>query len=134
MLASHSSMRQLRHAFFLLSLQQLTDEREDEEREDRAPDKGIDDHQHPPEQASGGCAEGIGDDVAWLTKEPLEEQEEYKMHHAQRDIREQKRLHRFLLSSFGAYYLVFRRRLQTRLEAFLSTTKYTKHTKMFLGG
>ena len=71
-----------------LLLQHFSDEREDEERENRAPDEGINDHQHPPENAAGGCADGIGDDVARLAKETLENQEADEMRHAQRHISE----------------------------------------------
>ena len=90
MFTSNQRLRQVHHAFFILSLQDLANEREDEEREDCAPYERVDDHDYPPENAAGGCAEGIGDDVAWLTKESLEEQEQNEMHHAQRYIGEQE--------------------------------------------
>ena len=73
-----------------MSLQHLTNEREDEEREDCAPYEGVDDHQHPPENAAGGCAEGVGDDVARLAKKALEQHEQHEMHHAQRHVGEQE--------------------------------------------
>ena len=77
----------------MLSLQDLADERKDEKRDYRAPDEGVNDHQHPPENASGRRAKGVGDDVARLPKEALEYQETDEMHHAQRHIGKQKRFH-----------------------------------------
>ena len=74
----------------MLSLQDLADERKDEEREYRAPDEGVDDHQPPPENASGRRAKGVGDDVARLPKEALEYQETDEMYHAQRNIGKQE--------------------------------------------
>ena len=59
-----------------ISLQNLADKRKDEEREDCAPDEGVDDHDRPPEDAAGGRAEGVGDDVARLAKKALEEHED----------------------------------------------------------
>ena len=74
----------------MLSLQHLADEGEDEEREYRAPDEGVDDHQHPPNETAGRRAKGVGDDVARLPKESLEYQETDEMHHAQRHIGKQE--------------------------------------------
>lgn len=72
-------------------LQDLADEREDEEREDCAPDEGVDDHDHPPDDAVGGRAECAGDGIAGLAEEAaLEDQEQNEMHHAQRHIGEQE--------------------------------------------
>ena len=75
---------------FRILLENLAYEREDEEREYCAPDERVDDHQYPPEDAAGGCAKSVGDDVARLAKESLEEQEQNEMHHAQRHIRKQE--------------------------------------------
>ena len=85
-----SSLRQVYRAIFIISLQDLADNRKDKEREYRAPDEGVDDHQHPPNETAGGGAKGVGDDVARLAKEALEDQETYEMHHAQRHIGKQE--------------------------------------------
>ena len=74
----------------MFSLQHLADERKDEEREDRAPDEGVDDHDRPPEDAAGGCAEGAGDDVARLAKEAPKDHEQHEMQHAQWHIGKQE--------------------------------------------
>ena len=71
-------------------LQNLANEWKDEQRKDSTPDKGVDDHDHPPEQTSGGCAKGIGDNVARLAKKALEEQKQREMQHAQRHVGEQE--------------------------------------------
>ena len=58
-----------------LSFKELADEREDKEREDCTPDKGVDDHYDPPDDAAGRCAKNIGYDVARLAEEALEDHE-----------------------------------------------------------
>ena len=73
-------------SFFFL-LDHLADEREDEERENRTPDKGVEDHQPPPEDTFGGGAESVGNGVAGLSEEAaLEDQEQDEMHHAERNV------------------------------------------------
>ncbi len=68
-------------------LDDFAEEREDEEREDRAPDEGVEDHERPPEDTVGGGAESVGDGVAGLAEEAaLEDQEQDEMHHAERDV------------------------------------------------
>ena len=72
-------------------LQDLADEREDEEGEDRTPDERVDDHDQPPDDTVGGRAERAGDGIAGLAEEAaLEDQEQDEMHHAQRHIGEQE--------------------------------------------
>ena len=59
----------------------------DEEREDRAPDEGVEDHERPPEDTARRGAESVGNGVAGLAEEAaLEEQEQDEMHHAERDV------------------------------------------------
>ena len=71
----------------LFLLDHLADEREDEERENRAPDERVEDHERPPEDTVGGGAEGVGNGVAGLAEEAaLEDQEQDEMHHAERDV------------------------------------------------
>ena len=71
----------------LLLLDHVADEREDEERENRAPDEGVEDHERPPEDTFGGSAESVGNGVAGLAEEAaLEDQEQDEMHHAERDV------------------------------------------------
>ena len=68
-------------------LEHFAEEGEDEEREDGAPDEGVEDHERPPEDALGGGAEGVGDGVAGLSEEAaLEEQEEDKVDDAERNV------------------------------------------------
>ena len=72
------------HSFLL---DHLADEREDEERENRAPDERVEDHQHPPEDTFGGSAESVCHRVAGLAEEAaLEEQEEDEVDDAERDV------------------------------------------------
>ena len=71
----------------LFLLDHLADEREDEEREDSAPNERVEDHESPPEDSFGGGAEGVGDGVAGLAEEAaLEEQEEDKVDDAERNV------------------------------------------------
>ena len=73
-------------SFFFL-LDHFAEEREDKEREDRAPDEGVEDHQHPPEDSFGGGAESVGDGVARLAEETaLEDQEQDEVDDAERDV------------------------------------------------
>lgn len=76
-------------------LQQLADEREDEERKHRAPQERVDDHQHPPEDAAGSRAKCIRHGISRLPKECriLEHEEADEVNDAQRHVREQKRFH-----------------------------------------
>ena len=68
-------------------LDHLADEREDEERENRAPDEGVEDHERPPEDTLRGGAESVGNGVAGLAEEAaLEEQEEDKVDDAERNV------------------------------------------------
>ena len=76
-------------SFFLLD--HFADEREDEERENRAPDKGVEDHERPPEDTARRGAESVGNGVARLSEETaLEDQEQDEVDDAKRDIREQE--------------------------------------------
>ena len=71
----------------LFLLDHLADEREDEERENRAPNEGVEDHERPPEDTARRGAESVGDGVAGLAEEAaLEDQEQDEMHHAERDV------------------------------------------------
>ena len=71
----------------LLLLDHFADEREDEEREDCAPDEGVEDHERPPEDTLRGGAESVGNGVAGLAEEAaLEDQEQDEMHHAERAV------------------------------------------------
>ena len=71
----------------LLLLDHFADEREDEEREDCTPDKGVEDHERPPEDTARRGAESVGNGVAGLAEEAaLEDQEQDEMHHAERDV------------------------------------------------
>ena len=73
----------------LLSLNDLAEEGEDEEREDGAPDEGVENHERPPEDAVGGRAESTRDGVAGLAEETaLEDQEEHEVDDTERDVRE----------------------------------------------
>lgn len=76
-------------------LENFADEREDEERNDCAPDEGVEDHDGPPDYAATGSAEGIGDNVAWLAEEAADDDEQHKMQDAQRHIGEQERFHMY---------------------------------------
>ena len=68
-------------------LNDLAEEGEDEEGEDGAPDEGVEDHEHPPEDTLGGGAESVGNCVAGLAEETaLEEQEEDEVDDAERDV------------------------------------------------
>ena len=71
----------------LFLLDHLADEREDEEREDCAPDERVEDHERPPEDTARRGAESVGNGVAGLAEEAaLEDQEQDEMHHAERDV------------------------------------------------
>lgn len=73
----------------LLLLDHFADEREDEEREDCAPDEGVEDHERPPEDTARRGAESVGNGVAGLAEEAaLEDQEQDEVDDAKRDIRE----------------------------------------------
>ena len=86
-------------------LDDFAEEGEDEEREDGAPDEGVEDHERPPEDTLRGGAEGVGDGVAGLSEEAaLEEQEEDEVDDAERDVCEEEGFHRFSWS----YELEFR--------------------------
>ena len=77
-------------------LDDFAEEGEDEEREDGAPDEGVEDHERPPEDTLGGGAESVGDGVAGLAEEAaLEEQEEDEVDDAERDVCEEEGFHRF---------------------------------------
>jgi len=76
-----------------LSFKELADEGEDKEREDCTPDKGVDDHYGPPDDAAGGRSENIGNDVARLAEEALEDNKQHKMHRTQWHVGEQERFH-----------------------------------------
>ena len=70
-------------------LDDFAEEGEDEEREDGAPDEGVEDHERPPEDTLRGGAEGTRDSVAGLAEETaLEDQEEHEVDDAERDVRE----------------------------------------------
>ena len=78
-------VRRLSSHSFLLD--DFADEWEDEEREDGAPDEGVEDHERPPEDTLGGGAESVGNGVAGLAEEAaLEEQEEDEVDDAERDV------------------------------------------------
>ena len=71
----------------LLLLNHFAEEGEDEEREDSAPDEGVEDHERPPEDTARRGAESVGDGVARLAEEAvLEEQEEDKVDDAERNV------------------------------------------------
>ena len=71
----------------LLLLEHFAEEGEDEEREDGAPDEGVEDHESPPEDTLGGGAESVGNSVAGLAEEAaLEEQEEDKVDDAEGSV------------------------------------------------
>ena len=71
----------------LFLLDHFAEEGEDEERENCAPDEGVEDHQHPPEDTFGGSAESAGDGVARLAEETaLEDQEQDEVDDAERDV------------------------------------------------
>ncbi len=77
------------HTIYLVRLlYDLPDEREHEEREHRAPDKGVEDHDHPPDGAAARRAEGVGHDESRLAEEALEDEEQDEVQHAQRHIGE----------------------------------------------
>ena len=93
-----------------LSFKELADEGEDKEREDCAPDKGVDDHYGPPDDAAGRRAKSSGDNITRLAKEALEDNEQHKMHHAKRHVGEQERFHMyfpFISYSFFRHVLRF---------------------------
>ena len=72
-------------------LDDFAEEGEDEEREDGAPDEGVEDHERPPEDTLRGGAEGVGNGVAGLAQEAaLEEQEEDEVDDAERDVCEEE--------------------------------------------
>ena len=73
--------------------EELAEEREHEEREDRAPDEGVEDHERPPENAAVGRTQGIGHGESGLSEESLEDEEQDEVQHAQRHVGEQKRFH-----------------------------------------
>ena len=72
-------------------LQHLAEDGEDEEGESSAPDEGVEDHERPPDDVADGCAEDVGDNVARLAKESLQEHKQHKMNHAKRDVCKQER-------------------------------------------
>ena len=75
----------------LLLLDDFAEEGEDEEREDGAPDEGVENHERPPEDAVGGRAESTRDGVAGLAEEAaLEEQEEDEVDDAERNVCEEE--------------------------------------------
>ena len=78
-------------------LEDLADEREDEERKHRAPHERVDHHDHPPEYSTRRSANGVGHNVPRLSEETLEDYEQNKVQHAQRHIGKQKRFHLDLL-------------------------------------
>ena len=68
-------------------LDDFAEEGEDEEREDCAPDEGVEDHERPPEDTAGRGAESVGNGVAGLAEEAaLEEQEEDEVDDAERNV------------------------------------------------
>ena len=82
-------------SFFFL-LDHLADEREDEERENRTPDEGVEDHERPPEDTARRGAESVGNGVAGLAEEAaLEDQEQDEVDDAKRDVSEEEGFHRF---------------------------------------
>ena len=78
-------VRRLSSHSFLLD--HLADEREDEERENRAPDEGVEDHERPPEDTARRGAESVGNGVAGLSEEAaLEDQEEDEVDDPERNV------------------------------------------------
>ena len=68
-------------------LDDFAEEWEDEERENCAPDKGVEDHERPPEDTARRGAESVGNGVAGLSEEAaLEDQEQDKVDDAERDV------------------------------------------------
>ena len=68
-------------------LDDFAEEGEDEEREDGAPDEGVEDHERPPADTACRGAKSVGDGVAGLAEEAaLEEQEENKVYDAERNV------------------------------------------------
>lgn len=88
-----TSIRRLRIRLF----QDFADEGEYEEGEDSAPDKGVENHQHPPEDSAGGGTDRVCDGIPRLTEElcPFENQETDEVDDTQRNVRKQKRFHFF---------------------------------------
>ena len=78
--------------------QDLPDEREHEEREHRAPDKGVEDHDRPPDGTAARRAECIGHDEPRLAEETLKDEEQYEVQHTKRHVGEQERFHLIFLS------------------------------------
>ena len=71
----------------LLLLDHFADEGEDEERENRTPDEGVEDHERPPEDTARRGTKRIGHRVAGLSEDAaLEDQKQDEMHHAERDV------------------------------------------------
>ena len=79
-------------------LYDLPEERKDEEREDRAPDERVEDHDHPPQYATARRAKGVGHDEPRLAEETLEDEEQDEVQHAKRHVGEQERFHLLFLS------------------------------------
>ena len=84
-------------------LDDLSDEREDEQRENRAPDERVHHHDRPPEDSAAGCSERPGDRRPGLAEESAENHEQDEMNHAERDIREQERFHCASLLSIAVH-------------------------------
>ena len=82
-------------------LYDFPDEGKDEEREDSAPDKGVEDHDHPPDGTAARRAEGVGHDESRLAEKPLEDEEQDEVQHAKRHVGKQERFHLIFLSFVG---------------------------------
>ena len=76
-------------------LQQFAYEREDEERENCAPDERVDHHDRPPKDSTGGGTECIGHRISGLSEElcPLKHEKADEVNDAQWYVCEQKRSH-----------------------------------------
>ena len=59
----------------LVLLDDFADERENEKGEDCAPNKRVDDHYSPPDDAASSGTENIGDNVPRLAEETAEDNE-----------------------------------------------------------
>ena len=74
----------------LLLLDDLAEEGEDEEREDGAPDEGVEDHDDPPEDAAVRGAQGACHDGTGPTEEAAEDDEQDEVDDAQGNVGEEE--------------------------------------------
>ena len=78
-------------------LQNLAEERGDEDGKDCTPKEGVDHHHHPPKRTAGGSSESVGYGIAGLSEKlrAFEYQKANEMNNAERNICKQKRFHDF---------------------------------------